>query len=132
MSLLRAGSHLPWALVPAARALGRFLSAIVLAPLATFMLQRLLTVRRLVTSWRPTKMGFRHEEGQFAGDTSREEPPAPAEPRWAGARVGTGRDSARLPGGSPPPGDLGLGALYSPFFTNAPCQHQQMPRTSPG
>ncbi|MXQ89702.1 hypothetical protein E5288_WYG011579 [Bos mutus] len=47
MSLLRAGSHLPWALVPAARALGRFLSAIVLAPLATFMLQQLLTEVRL-------------------------------------------------------------------------------------
>lgn len=95
-SLLRAGSHPPRALVPAARVLGRFLSAIVLASSATFTLHRLLTVRRLVTSWRPTRMGFHHEEGRFPGGASGEELTAPAEPGQAGARLGTGRDSARL------------------------------------
>lgn len=73
-----------------------FLSVIVLASSATFTLHRLLTVHRLVTSWRPTRMGFHHKEGWFPGGASGEEPTAPAEPGRAGARVGTGRDSARL------------------------------------
>lgn len=66
-SLLKAGSHPPRALLPAAWVLGQLLSAIVLASPATVTLRRLLTVRRLVISWRRTRMGFHHEQGQFQG-----------------------------------------------------------------
>lgn len=72
-----------------------------------------------VTSWRPTRMGFHHEEGGFQGARLERSSQLPLSPGPTGARLGAGRDS--------PPGCWQLPASLGTWCPFRPLLHKRSP-----